>query len=351
RHPRLRRTVALVVTVGVVGGLAVTPASVSAEKGSLVAKIALGKIEPASIQVGRIVKDVPQLSSGLQQAALEVIDPLDKIDLIDPEEENRDRADAGPDGQVESDQFSVVKGSLGCHKRTSNGNVRVNQDCTFRRQAEELIKINPADHDNIIAGQNDSRIGYNKCGFAYSFDRGKTWGDGLPPFYQKENRPENDGPTATNPNRNTILGGTGSHQTYDAGSDPALAFDSAGRAFFSCIVFDVNTNASGILVTSSPPGAGGSFYNNVAAAGRNFVVVEDNPPPPAPGVFPAAVVHDKEFIVADAFAGSPNRDNVYVTWTLFQFKNTCQGTNPASARQCGSPIFASMSTDHALTWS
>ncbi len=113
----------------------------------------------------------------------------------------------------------------------------------------------------------------------------------------------------------------------------------------------MNDNANGILVTSSPAGAGGSFYNNVSATGRNFVVVEDNPRPTAPGLFPAAVVHDKEFIVADSNPSSPNRDNVYITWTVFQFKNTCQGTNPATPRQCASPIFGSMSTDHGLTWS
>src|SRR5207248_10393280 len=129
----------------------------------------------------------------------------------------------------------------------------------------ELIKINPSDATNIIAGQNDSRIGYNKCGFDYSFDSGVRWGDGQPPFYQRENHPELDLPTASNLNRNTIRDGQGTAHTYDAGSDPALAFDSAGRAFFSCVLFDVHTNASGVLVTQSPVGAGGSFYQNVSA--------------------------------------------------------------------------------------
>src|SRR5437879_3254687 len=35
-------------------------------------------------------------------------------------------------------------------------NTRVNQDCSFRRQAEEVVAINPLDDSNIIAGQNDS---------------------------------------------------------------------------------------------------------------------------------------------------------------------------------------------------
>jgi len=118
-----------------------------------------------------------------------------------------EEADAASGTDIQ--QLKISQGTLGCRARNTDGNVRVNQDCTFRRQAEELIKINPSDSSNIIAGQNDSRVGYNKCGFDYSFDSGKHWGDGIPPFYQKENRPENDLPFAngsTNPNTNTIVG-------------------------------------------------------------------------------------------------------------------------------------------------
>ncbi len=63
-------------------------------------------------------------------------------------------------------------------------NTRVNQDCSFRRQAEETIQINPLDERNIIAGQNDSRIGFNHCGYDWSFDGGDDWGDQVPPFWQ-----------------------------------------------------------------------------------------------------------------------------------------------------------------------
>jgi len=38
-------------------------------------------------------------------------------------------------------QLKISQGTLGCRARNTDGNVRVNQDCTFRRQAEELIKI------------------------------------------------------------------------------------------------------------------------------------------------------------------------------------------------------------------
>jgi hypothetical protein len=63
------------------------------------------------------------------------------------------------------------------------------------------------------------------------------------------------------------------------------------------------------------------------------VVVENNDP---------AIFNDKEFIAADAHAGSPFRDHVYVTWSRFD----CN-----AAGNCTSPIYFSSSADTAKTWS
>ncbi len=335
RHPRVKRVVALLATLTLLGGLISVPTGASAEQ-SAVRAAASGKA--ATIQAGKVSRRAPTISPGTLAAARFVIDDL--------AEQREEEADAASD-ELSPAELGVSPETLGCRIRNTNGNVRVNQDCTFRRQAEESIEINPSDPTNLIAGQNDSRIGYNKCGFDYSFDSGAHWGDGIPPFYQRENHPELDGPTAANPNRNTILGGQGTAHTYDAGSDPAIAFDSAGRAFFSCVLFDVHSNASGLLVTQSPEGAGGAFYDNVSATGRPFVVVEDNAPLDAH----ALVFHDKEFITADFHAGSPNRDNVYVTWTVFVFDKNCALPPRNEASYCSSPIFGSMSTNHGVTWS
>jgi hypothetical protein len=221
--------------------------------------------------------------------------------------------------------------------------VRVNQDCTFRRQAEEEITYSPVDNKVLQAGQNDSRVGYNQCGIDWSRDEGKHWGDLLPPFRQRTNHPELMGPSSTNPNNNTIAGGDGTGHTYDAGSDPAVAIDSQGREFFSCVTFDVASNASGLYVTQSPKGADGSFFFNIPdAPNKRFMVVEDNS---------AFVFHDKNFIAADRFTGSPNRDNVYVTWTVFKFGASCLGGTDTAPAFCESPIYGSMSTDHGVTWS
>lgn len=298
-----------------VGLVVSTPIATSANENHI-KKAATGKERAPVIHKGATVKTGPSLSAGLLSAAKEAID----------------RADA----ESGAGSLSVSQSSLGCAQRNStDANVRVNQDCSFRRQAEEVIAVNPINPQNLIAGQNDSRIGYNHCGIDYSFNGGQTWGDQLPPFWQRENQ---------NPAGHTVLGGDPALRTYDAASDPALAFDSQGRAFFSCVLFDISDNANGILVASSPAGAGGSFFNNVPSGnappkgvpGSRFVVVEDNN---------NAIVHDKEFITADSYASSPFKDNVYVTWTVFNF--SC-GSDGASF--CSSKIYFSSSSDHAVTW-
>jgi len=90
-------------------------------------------------------------------------------------------------------------------------------------------------------------------------------------------------------------------------------------------------------VTQSPLGAQGSYFQNIGSFSRAFIVAEDNSP---------HILHDKEFIAADFFSGSANRDNVYISWTVFNF--SC-GSN--HDEYCSSPIFGSMSTNHGVTWS
>jgi hypothetical protein len=299
----------------------VAPTTASAQ--STIVQVAKGKIKrPAIVLPDGTRKLVPAISGGTLAAATPIASELD-----DPNVRADNAADPG------GAKAGVTIQTAGCSNRGSGDNVRVNQDCTYRRQAEELIKANPVNSRNLIAGQNDSRVGFNHCGFDYSFDSGRHWGDGIPPFYQHVN-----GPVAGH----TIAGGAGTGHTYDAASDPALAFDSQGRAFFSCVVFDVQSNASGVFVTASVPGAGGSFYNNVPVTGSSFVAVEDNSP---------EIAHDKNFITADANPNSPNRDNVYLTWTVFKFSASCGAPPDGTLQFCSNAIFGTMSTDHAVTWS
>ena len=221
-----------------------------------------------------------------------------------------DERAVGSDAQAGSSDGApdAAVSALGCANRGSATNPRVNQDCTLRRQAEEQVVVNPADPSNVIAGQNDSRIGFNHCGFDYSLDGGSHWGDGLPPFFQH-------------------LSPIG--HTYDAASDPAVAVDGNGRSWFSCVVFDLNSNASGLFASPSTAGLKGSAYANVATFSTKFVVAED-----------ASGHHffDKEFIAADRRAG---HSNVFVTFTDFQAQDFCKRSSNRSGL-CQSPIFMSM---------
>ncbi|MGQ0549662.1 MAG: hypothetical protein ACT4PY_08360 [Armatimonadota bacterium] len=225
---------------------------------------------------------------------------------------------------------SVSQRSLGCanvFEGDGARNIRVNQDCSLRRQAEEFIAINPTNPDNLVAGQNDSLIGFNHCGIDFSFDRGETWGSFTPPFWQQlmGARPGNAG------------------RTTDAASDPAVTFDSRGNAYFTCIIFNAtNAPENGIVVAKSNARHGGSFFHSPRPdpfqefrASPLGVVADD---------FSPFIFNDKEFINADRNPGSPKRDFVYVTWTRF---NDATG---AGVRQ-NSPIFFSQSRDGGATWS
>jgi hypothetical protein len=158
----------------------------------------------------------------------------------------------------------ATTGSLGCRNRATDSDVRVNQDCTYRRQAEEHIAVNPTDPRNLVAGMNDSIVGWNKTSLAFSLDGGAHWGSiSTAPFSYRLNAPDQLLPTASDPNRHTIKGGPGTQHSYDACSDPYLAYDSRGRAFYTCIGFDIASNANIVFVVPSPPSAKGSYFDQV----------------------------------------------------------------------------------------
>jgi hypothetical protein len=307
-------------------------------------RAAKGKQTRASISTPAGVRLLPDISAGLVHAAQSRLSantaaaaaaPRGVLPPVDPAASFAPLLiDEGAGGSAQS-LLGLSRGTSGCGARNTDGNVRVNQDCGFRGQAEEIIRFNPADPDNLIGGMNDSRIGFNHCGFAWSTDGGRSWGDGTPPFWLRINQNDPD---------HTVAGGPSSFHTYDFASDPGVAIDSAGRTFFSCIVADIFDAANGLLATEGPAFAHGSFYNAVppgppleAAPDDRFVVTEDNN---------GAILHDKPFITADFFPGSPFQDAVYATWTVFNF--SCGKTHD---QFCSSKIFFSRSRDHGQSWS
>src|ERR1051325_9301091 len=183
-------------------------------KGPVIRGAAEGKIKRAQIVTTSstgtpIVRQLPFISNATivaAQQALGVSAGDERIEAADANDVDISLDNSGGGGN--SPGIGVgSEHTLGCSRRTSNGNVRVNQDCTYRRQAEEEITYNPANPENVVAGQNDNRGGFNQCGFDFSTGNGRNWGDGIPPFRQKLNNPAGEEPTASDPNRHTIVGG------------------------------------------------------------------------------------------------------------------------------------------------
>ena len=199
-------------------------------------------------------------------------------------------------------------------------NIRVNQDCSLRRQAEEVIAVNPVNPQNLLAGQNDSRIGFNHCGYDFSNDGGKTWGDLLPPLWQFILK---DG------------------HTGDFCSDPTVTFDSVGNAYIGGLLIDVSSPANALIAMKSNAGINGAFYHSpVTGPFQTYldtpvgVITNDNDP---------NVADDKPLIIADAHLSSLKKNNVYATYT--RFANTAFGVGG------NSPIVFSQSLDGGATWS
>jgi hypothetical protein len=240
----------------------------------------------------------------------------------------------------------ISVGSLGCRERNHDRNVRVNQDCTYRRQAEEDIAYNPRDPRNLVAGMNDSIIGWNQTSLDFTVDGGRHWGAiSTAPFRYRLNAPEDLLPTEEDPNQHTITETPGTLHSYDACSDPYVDFDSEGRAFYTCIAFDIASNANLVFAVPSPVGAKGSYFDQVPApfgltapqTGREHIIDEEND---------LKAFSDGPKLAADSYRHSPNRDNVYETWTSFD--STCGDTQD---QYCQSTVYGSMSTDHGFTWS
>ena len=302
-----RRFVSVAAAVALGSSLLVVtgPAATSREIANHALARAIG-VEAGSVKAN--LKS-PQVSGGVAVSVLEATGAFAR------------RANAAGRNSVPDLPSSL--GTQGCQnvfKGHGTTNVRVNQDCSLRRQAEEVVASDPNNPRHLIAGQNDSRVGFNKCGYDWSFDGGRTWGDQIPPFYQ-------------------FLMADG--HTADACSDPTATFDSRGNAYVGGVLFDIASPVSAFVVAKSNAGIGGAFYHTPQAGPFQEysdtplgVVASDNDP---------NVFNDKEFVVADASASSPKRDNVYATWTRFHsFAGPVGGD---------SPIFFSQSADGGATWS
>jgi len=137
--------------------------------------------------------------------------------------------------------------ALAAGRATSVVQITHDQD----RDAETSIAVNPLDTQNVIAGWISS--GDLTCGYGASFDGGRTWPVvGVVPGIQK-----------------------GSGGTFDRGTDPSVAFDKFGNAYYTCLGFDLfppGTGSAGTMYVSTSTDGGRTWGTPVVA-----LTAEDNP--------------------------------------------------------------------------
>lgn len=209
--------------------------------------------------------------------------------------------------------------------------VTVNQDTAAAPQNETAIAVDPNNPNRVVGSANDyatrtwtctvsgvpcSARGDGYSGTYFSNDGGKTWccssaldGSSLGTLI---------------PGVSHLAGGT-----YDAGGDPALAFDSRGNVYYAGLGFDRATPPNTVTVSKGTFPGGHLTWSQ-----PTFINPTTSP----------AIFNDKEWIGVDSHAASPFRDRVYVTFTRFIF-------NPTTGAYVQSPIFGAYSTDGGATFS
>ena len=161
-----------------------------------------------------------------------------------------------------------------------------------------------------------SALGDGYSGTYFSNDGGQTWA---------ANSSDPQHPGTLIPGVTRLTGGQ-----YDAGGDPALAFDSRGNVYYAGLGFDRTAPPNTVAVNKGAFDGSG----NLTWSLPTFIN-----PTTAP-----STLNDKEWIAADWHVSSPYRDRVYVSWTRFLF-------NPNTGSYVQSPIFFAYSTDGGQTFS
>jgi hypothetical protein len=113
--------------------------------------------------------------------------------------------------------------------------------------AETSIAVNPTKPQNLVAGWIDGRGESDQtCGYGVSFDGGLTWPIiDVVPGVQKDH------------------GGT-----FDLGTDPSVAFDKDGNAYFTCLgfhLFPPGTGSAGTILVSKSTDGGQTWGDPVVA--------------------------------------------------------------------------------------
>jgi hypothetical protein len=210
-------------------------------------------------------------------------------------------------------------------------NVLVNQDTAGAPQNETSIAVDPNNANRVVSSMNDyvsrtwtcsisgtpcSALGDAYSGTYFSNDGGQTW-------CCASTDPAHLGTLI--PGVTRLAGGA-----YDAGGDPAVAFDSRGHVFYAGLGFNRTSAPNTVAVNK------GSFDGSGHLSWGAPIFINPTTSP--------STLNDKEWIAVDSHTSSAFRDNVYVTWTRFLF-------NAHNASYTQSPIFFARSTDGGATFS
>jgi hypothetical protein len=246
-------------------------------------------------------------------------------------EEEAGEPDAPPPGPTAPITPNIVLSSPLDGQSILPPNVLVNQDTAAAPQNETSIAVDPNNPNRIVASANDyvsrtwscmidgtpcSALGDAYSGTYFSNDGGQTWCC-----------------TSTDPNHlGTLIPGVTrlAGGVYDAGGDPAVAFDTRGHVFYAGLGFNRTSAPNTVAVNKGTFDAGGALSWGAPV----FINPTTSP----------STLNDKEWIAVDSHVSSAFRDNVYVTWTRFKF-------NGHSGAYTQSPIFFVRSTDGGATFS
>lgn len=241
-------------------------------------------------------------------------------------------ADAGEVGASNPDAINptFVQSSPLDGTAVVSPDVTVNQDTAAASQNETNIAVDPNNPNRIVSAANDYTPRTWSC--TVSGTPCSALGDGYSGTYFSNDGGQNWCCTSTDPSHlGTLIPGverlTGG--IYDAGGDPALAFDSRGTVYYAGLGFDRTAPPNTVTVNRGTFNGG-----NLTWGPPTFINPTTSP----------ATLNDKEWIAADAHASSPFHDRVYVSWTRFIF-------NAQNGNYVQSPINFVYSTDGGKTFS
>ncbi len=209
--------------------------------------------------------------------------------------------------------------------------VTVNQDTAAASQNETAIAVDPNNPNRVVGSANDyvartwactisgtpcSALADGYSGTYYSNDGGATW-------CCSSSDPAHLGTLI--PGVTRLTGGQ-----YDAGGDPALAFDSHGNVYYAGLGFNRTSAPNTVAVNKGTFDGSGKL----SWGPPTFIGQTTSP----------AILNDKEWIGADWHVSSPFRDRIYVSWTRYIF-------NANNGSYVQSPIAFVYSTDGGKTFS